>query len=151
MQNVCLKETDLSQERFKAECVGQSETLQNLMDLQHTILKNDHREYCWWWIGALVVLILLVVVVVVEQVVMVVMLMMVVMVVILMMVMMVVMVVILMMVMAAHLIDKKSQMLQLLRWEVTWLDWLLEDSVHQEGKTGQGACVQSPERLNSIT
>ena len=50
----------------------------------------------------------------------------------------------------AHLIDKKSQMLQLLRWEVTWLDWLLEDSVHQEGKAGQGACVQSPEKLNSI-
>ena len=64
--------------------------------------------------------------------------------------MMVVMVVILMMVMVAHLIDKKSQMLQLLRWEVTWLDWLLEDSVHQEGKAGQGACVQSPEKLNSI-
>ena len=55
-----------------------------------------------------------------------------------------------MMVMVAHLIDKKSQMLQLLRWEVTWLDWLLEDSVHQEGKAGQGACVQSPEKLNSI-
>ena len=53
-------------------------------------------------------------------------------------------------VMVAHLIDKKSQMLQLLRWEVTWLDWLFEDSVHQEGKTGQGACVQSPEKLNSI-
>ena len=35
------------------------------MDLQHKILKNDHREYCGRWIGVLVVLILLVVVVVV--------------------------------------------------------------------------------------
>ena len=64
------------------------------------------------------------------------------------------MVVILMMVVVvvkvAHLVDKKSQMLQLLRWEVTWLDWWLEDSVHQQGKAGQGACVQSPEKLNSI-
>ena len=40
-------------------------------------------------------------------------------------------VVMVVMVMVAHLIDKKSQMLQLLRWEVTWLDWLFEDSVHQ--------------------
>ena len=64
------------------------------------------------------------------------------------------MVVILMMVVVvvvvAHLIDKKSQVLQLLRWEVTWLDWLFEDSVHQQGKAGQGACVQSPEKLNSV-
>ena len=60
------------------------------------------------------------------------------------------MMVVIVMVMVAHLIDKKSQMLQLLRWEVTWLDWLFEDSVHQEGKAGQGACVQSPEKLNSI-
>ena len=64
------------------------------------------------------------------------------------------MVVILMMVVVvvkvAHLVDKKSKMLQLLRWEVTWLDWLFEDSVHQQGKAGQGTCVQSPEKLNSI-
>ena len=109
------------------------------MDLRHTILKNDHREYCWRWIGILVTsgpdivgccccgggegLV----------------------------VMMIVMMMVVMVVKVAHLIDKKSQMLQLLRWEVTWLDWLFEDSVHQEGKAGQGACVQSPERLNSIT
>ena len=60
------------------------------------------------------------------------------------------MVVVMVKVVVAHLVDKKSQMLQLLRWEVTWLDWLFEDSVHQQGKAGQGACVQSPEKLNSI-
>ena len=59
-------------------------------------------------------------------------------------------VVVVVVVKVAHLVDKKSQMLQLLRWEVTWLDWLFEDSVHQQGKAGQGACVQSPEKLNSI-
>ena len=82
----------------------------------------------------LILLVVVVVVVVVEKVVM------------------VVMVVILMMVVVkvAHLVDKKSQVLQLLRWEVTWLDWLFEDSVHQKGKAGQGACVQSPEKMNSI-
>ena len=41
--------------------MGQPETLQYLMDLQHTILKIDHREYCWQWIGVLVVLMWLVV------------------------------------------------------------------------------------------
>ena len=135
MQNVCLRETHLSQERLKTECVGQSETLQDLMDLRHTILKYKHREHCWRWIGVLVTsgpdivgccgcgegLVVMMIVM-----------------------MMVVLV------MVAHLIDKKSQMFQLLGWEVTWLDWLFEDSVHQEGKTGQGACVQSPEKLNSI-
>ena len=60
------------------------------------------------------------------------------------------MMVVVVMVAHAHLVDKNSQMLQLLRWEVTWLDWWLEDSVHQQGKAGQGACVQSPEKLNSI-
>ena len=63
---------------------------------------------------------------------------------------MVVILMIVVVVEVAHLVDKKSQMLQLLRWEVTWLDWLFEDSVHQQGKAGQGACVQSPEKLNSI-
>ena len=61
------------------------------------------------------------------------------------------MMVVVVMVAHAHLVDKNSQMLQLLRWEVTWLDWFFEDSVHQQGKAGQGACVQSPEKLNSIT